>query len=188
MGTKMTVKDTLTKYINDVIKLVDDESNTRKFLETTGQELHFNNISEFIPQWNPNLIMSPMERDNQIYEVSNELSVLELVYTGFTRREELIDVWWEFSDDMEQMRKPDERELERDYAYYQETGIDSIANPKGGGKAYVFYGTHTYSSTYKLRVNELMYNWLRLKRWKSSNVKSLTKMENSFGFDISEIF
>lgn len=184
MGTKMSIKDTLTKYIDDVIKLVDDESNTQKFLETTGQELHFDYISQYIPKWNPNLVLSPMERSHQFFELSNGISFLELEYSGFTRRSYFPKgVWQEFSDDPEGLKPPDERELEKDYAYYQETGNDPEASPEGGGKYYVHFGTAAYNPMYNMRATELMYNWLRLQRWKGSKVKSLSKLEDKFGLE-----
>lgn len=91
-------------------------------------------------EFNPNLHLSGQEEEYwKISSKSNphnlmggsNLTSLEILYTGMRLHENYGDdarVWWEFAKGYE--GDPNERELGRDYAYYQETGIDKVAKPK----------------------------------------------------------
>ena len=45
-------------------------------------------------------------------------------------------VWWEFSEELDPGLPEEERTLARDYAFYQETGVDKIARPRGAKHKY----------------------------------------------------
>lgn len=103
--------------------------NTPQVLEEMGDIL-VDNISMFAPDWNPNLYLSGYEKDWWIIEPTDTGTVLDILYTGMLY-EDIIGEddmlgWWEFGGSSQYPYKPPAR----DYAYYQETGIDAVANPK----------------------------------------------------------
>lgn len=91
-------------------------------------------VSKF-GEFNPNLFMSGQEEEFwKLYSNSNPYGLMgvkdthsiEIIYTGMRLNRNYGDdakVWSEFGD------KAAGR-LERDYAYFQETGLDPIAKPK----------------------------------------------------------
>lgn len=82
--------------------------------------------------WNPYLFMSGQVDSGRTFEISDDKAEIHINYSGLRYYEEYTDEefmpWWEFSENQE--ANPAERILERDYAFYQETGIDPIASPK----------------------------------------------------------
>lgn len=128
--------DTTTEYLDKLLTEFNEGSDD--LLEDIAYEV-VAEITEFAPSWNPNLLESGDDMDNWSYTHRPGLHTLEILYTGFTPKAESRDlkkgVWWEFGD-------PSERELKRDYAYFQETGIDPVAKPeKAKSKFFVKRGT-----------------------------------------------
>lgn len=155
MKAKLTiVRDSFSSYLEAVYRTVSDPSNDEAFLKNAAQELQFDYIDPLMPKWNPNLMFSPLERKNNHFSTTGGKSTLELVYTGFTeeaRHEGLEKIYWEFGD-------PYEHILERDYAYYQETGVDKFAPkpdqeaPRFKGHHYVKRGTERYLNRFYERT------------------------------------
>lgn len=85
-------------------------------------------------RFNPNLFYSGQEEHNWEIVKSGNITSLYFTYTGMslTRRAYPggFKVWREFAPKSQQKRRPTFRVLERDYAYYQETGEDPIADKK----------------------------------------------------------
>ena len=158
---KLSIKEnTISGYLDKLEELTADTTNQKLFLQDAAQEMHFNYIEPLMPTWNPNLIFSPLEKKNQIYSSNGEQSILELVYTGFTeeaRHDELEHIYWEFGD-------PYEHYLERDYALYQETGIDELA-PTFEGHHFVEKGTQNYLNQYHDRTRAYADSLLHLNKW-----------------------
>lgn len=171
MTAKFTVEESVTKYINQVKKLANDTPNTRSFLKTAAKDMHFENILPLMPAWNPNLIYSPMMSKNQRTNFSTSISTLDLIYTGFTGRQ-LNKVFREFGDVTTGM-------LDRDYAFYQETGQDDLA-PTFEGHWFVRRGTMTYQPEFNFRALEFAYSLLRLQKWKGSMKIDLYDFEETF--------
>lgn len=155
MKAKLTiVRDSLSNYLEAVYRTVSDPSNDEAFLKNAAQELQFDYIDPLMPKWNPNLMFSPLERKNNHFSTTGGKSTLELIYTGFTeeaRHDGLEKIYWEFGDPIEHI-------LDRDYAYYQETGVDKFAPtkdkeaPRFEGHHYVKRGTHRYLNRYYERT------------------------------------
>ncbi|MBO6273020.1 hypothetical protein J6O48_09630 [bacterium] len=145
MKVKLTVKESLTEYFETI--QANMEENKDKQLRIMAKEL----VGEYddpddgyiaplmSTKFNPNLFLSGQDEDN--WRVSHEASqlmgghqasIIEIMYTGLKLYDiygiDEAKVWWEFAKDQEP--DPEERVLERDYAFFQETGIDPIAKPK----------------------------------------------------------
>ena len=77
--------------------------------------------------FNPYMYTSGQEEENKFYEISENNSSVDILYSGMELDDYLGDEarrWWEFSENFDPTSS-----LERDYAYYQETGRDPIALP-----------------------------------------------------------
>ena len=170
------VKETVTDYLAKLEELATDTSNQKRFLQDSAQEMHFDYIEPLMPKWNPNLIFSPLERENQIFSTEQGYSILELVYTGFTeeaRHEELEHIFWEFGD-------PIDHVLYRDYALYQETGVDEVAR-NFEGQHYVEMGTGAFLNRYHDRTRAYVNTLLHLEEWGTeTRVSRTSHMENWF--------
>lgn len=120
MIAKLNVtKDTVSKYLDTIHN--NFHSHERVLLEGLGEIL-----SEYIglydtPRYSSKLLESGLKRDNWVFNNKESISDLRIVYSGL----EADYSWWEFSDDYRTNHSPD-----RDYAYFQETGIDNVANSK----------------------------------------------------------
>lgn len=161
-------EDTLTEYMDQVYDLANDQSNERRFIRDAGLEIHEEFIFPRMPKWNPNLILSPLEPQNQLIEITEDKSVIELLYTGFTEqalaKELEKGVWSEFGDKVE-------GKLERDYAEYQETGIDVHARndderaPRFRGHHYVEFGLKASVTHYNNKVLYYLDRLMHLQKW-----------------------
>lgn len=144
------VEDTITEYLDFISESF--KSNSPKELKKQARILtgeygdeHDGYIAPNMTvarygEFNPNLFMSGQEEEYwNLYANSNPHGLMggknsigiEISYTGARLHQNYGDeakVWWEFAEGNE--GNPEERILERDYAFYQETGIDKIARPK----------------------------------------------------------
>lgn len=160
------VKETVTDYLAKLEELATDTSNQKRFLQDSAQEMHFDYIEPLMPKWNPNLIFSPLEKNHQIFSSEGQYSSLELEYTGFTQEAihgELEEIFWEFGD-------PYEHILERDYAYFQETGEDDVfdyskSNYRPTHLHYVQRGTDAFLNRYHDRARTYAVSLLHLEEW-----------------------
>ena len=143
MKAKFVVEETVTAYCD---KLVQRFDSTKEFhLKSLAQVLtgkgdaslaspDKGTIGLEVAKWNPNLYLSGQEMDRWLFEYKKHSSSVTVNYTGMTYKrrydEEEFMVWWEFSKEIKEgynifevMYKmaPEERTLDRDYAYYQET-------------------------------------------------------------------
>ena len=172
------IEDTITEYLEKLTELSTGEDNRKRFLKDAGHELHFRYINPEIPKWNPNLMYSPLEKRHQNFKIGDGVSSLELLYTGFTETAEMgelpVGVWSEFGDKSQGI-------LERDYAYYQETGEDEIA-PDFAGHHYVGKGTANYSTEFHYKTMAYLDRLMHLEHWKrqSEFVDLYDYMENFY--------
>lgn len=158
------VEDNLSEYLDQLKELVYNKENNTAFLRDAAHEMHFRYIKPLMPEWNPNLIFSPMESQNQEINVDVGLSKIELRYTGFTQqaKERILPegVWSEFGDKVQGI-------LERDYAFYQETGEDPIAPPEGAKhKFFIKKGTATYNTEFHYKTMAYVDRLMHLQGWK----------------------
>ena len=155
------VEDTVSKYLDELYELSNSEDNTNRFLKDAGHELHFRYVEPLMPKWNPNLMYSPLEKRHQIFDINSEISSLELLYTGFTESAEMNDfpkgVWSEFWDKTQGI-------LQRDYAFYQETGDDPIAEDFEGHH-FVQEGTSNYTTEFHYKTMAYMDKLMHLEKW-----------------------
>jgi len=152
MKTKIQIKeDTLTEYFDYIYNTLHEttEKELRRQARLLTGDFGEENSGYIAPNmtvvkfgpFNPNLFMSGQD-DNywKMYNESNSHGVMggrnangiEITYTGM-RIDEYSDsdpfrIWWEFATDPTD--PPEDRELARDYSYYQETGIDKKAHPR----------------------------------------------------------
>jgi len=136
MSLKWLVEETVTQGLND---LQDRVSSDMEYIlnqmadEATGK---YEDESAPIPslmskKWNKYLFTTGQRDIARTVEISEGKAEIAINYSGMDIEEELgsdAKIWWEFAKGQE--TDPYERELERDYAYYQETGRDPIASPK----------------------------------------------------------
>lgn len=164
-------EDTFSEYLTFIY------DNFHKNLPTELKHLARTMVGEeeddgtgFIPKFisttfNPNLFISGQEEEYWQLKSSQRsnvigggnLSSIEVIYTGMRLHENLHNyakVWTEFAGD--------DGMLERDYAFYQETGMDTIADSsdakhKGGIRA----GVMASSDTLFNHTAEYVYNIMR---------------------------
>lgn len=162
---KFNIKeDRISEYLDTISNKVDNQAKQHltdmaKLLTGTS------GIQQYIAPWNPNLFLSGKDQSKWIFEQSDDRSSISVNYTGMTARSRSYDfkVWWEFSeeyqnassyDDWEwlQYSEPFERTLARDYAYYQETGEDEVAEESDArNQQYIEKGIE---DTYKTIINK----------------------------------
>ena len=117
-------EDTFTPYLEWLHEEITDK--TDDLLKQMARELvgdYGNPNDGFIAPnmsttFNPNLFISGQEEQYWLLDLG-EVSSLEVIYTGM-RLPRGSMVWWEFGDKEEGI-------IERDYAFYQETGLDKYA-------------------------------------------------------------
>lgn len=121
------VTENLSKYVDYLEKEIKNTSRDEKVLKEMAEEF-VDIVSEVIPTWNRNLIASGANPERWNIFSKENLTELEIIYTGMTGpggaapspKDLPQGVWWEFGDKAT-------KTLKRDYAYYQEFGIDEIA-------------------------------------------------------------
>lgn len=130
-------EDTITDYLNELESLIEEEKpqllNTL-MREVVGYPYSFGGFVAPLmsTKWNPFLYSSGQDSSMWHGEIG-EVSRLETVYSGM-KLHQLFDkpkVWSEFATpETKNQSDPRKRKLARDYAYFQETGIDPIADPR----------------------------------------------------------
>lgn len=132
--THFEIEDNLTKYFEELEKNFDTgksamtEAFTRSIVGNYGSPIS-GHIAEFMSQtFNPYLYTSGQDEHYWKLEKSKGKSVIEVLYSGMHLHDVYppgkARVWWEFGKYGIGGTKD---VLERDYAYYQETGRDKLA-------------------------------------------------------------
>ena len=149
---KIVIKeDTLTEYFDYIYNTLHETTDkelkkqarilTGEFGDEHDGYIAPNMTVAKFEEFNPNLFMSG--QDDHYWKLYNEhnphgvmggrnASGIEITYTGMRIEEysssDPLKIWWEFAEDP--TVEPAERELKRDYSFFQETGMDPIAKPK----------------------------------------------------------
>ena len=153
MRVRVKIEDSLSEYLERLHSLFNEEK--EEILRTATRVVtgEYGDKYAYIPfrmstKFNPNLYMSGQEEDRWIIEKDGPITHLYFNYTGMTYQRRFVTggtrayieneeygdnyfkVWWEFATESTREKKPSQRVLGRDYAYFQETGMDSIAKKK----------------------------------------------------------
>ena len=161
------VQDTLSDYFRLVSEKVDEDAENhlkkmaRHLTGEKGIEKHMSH------RFNKNLYKSGKDSRNWLYEHEGHRHSMTVKYTGLTGRQHssYFRTWIEFSDEfieegadwhaydyVKQYYSQRELHLNRDYAYYQETGIDQYADEDDA--KYTHYVEKGVDDTYKLIINK----------------------------------
>jgi hypothetical protein len=95
--------------------------------------------SRMSTEFNPYLFLSGQLKQNREVNITPDKSEITVKYSGLGLEEMLGSsalVWWEFSEELDPGLPMSDRTLARDYAFYQETGVDKIARPRGAKHKY----------------------------------------------------
>lgn len=147
MKSKFIIEeDTVSEYADKLLAHFQDTQEI--LLDNISERVSNVYIEPYVPVWDEaeNLYESGEDPENWFKHISTERSVVEILYTGFTEFAQQMYVWFEMGGFSTQK----ETSLKRDYAYYQETGIDMFhgSYPKAEkfeGHHYVERGTLDYS-------------------------------------------
>ncbi|MBQ2654084.1 MAG: hypothetical protein IJF83_11050 [Methanobrevibacter sp.] len=134
------IEDDLTTYLEKLENLLKTEK--KEMVNTLMREMvgfpylrGGGYIAPLMSQWNPFLYSTG--QDSKYWEglSSDGITTLEAVYTGMDINSFFGSglpkgVWSEFATRETKNKDPKNRVLERDYAFYQETGIDEKAKPE----------------------------------------------------------
>ncbi len=123
------VENPLPEYFESITSGLDKE--TDEFLKTEGFLLAIK-IDWFVPRWNPNLSLSPLETRYRKLIEENNIPGIEVWYTGWTKQAESgplpVGVTWKYGDVVT-------KRLTRDYAqdmelkhHYVEQGIEEYVD------------------------------------------------------------
>ena len=154
------IQDRLTEYFEELHQHF--HKSQSRFVEALAWDLA-EDVMTFAPDWNPNLYLSGFEKRLWQEDISEGMSAIEILYTGFTEQVDYIEVWWEFATPETMHNRPEDRKLGRDYALYQETGYDRIADPrKAKHQRFIRKGSEIYSHTMKHNANKYLQQILRL--------------------------
>ena len=153
----MITEDTVTEYLTKLDKHFKESQ--PKMLKKLARELSQEYITPLVPTWNPNLYLSGLDESKWIVKTSTELIGIDVIYTGFTEFSQDMYVWWEFGG----YSTLKTTSLERDYAYYQETGKDPKATPFEGHH-YVEKGTAAFGKSMQNITAQYMYKIMRLQQ------------------------
>ena len=145
-GIKFHIKtDTITEYLNTISENVDFKTpfHLRDMAELLTSD---KGIEQYISHnFNRNLYKSGQDQSKWIYNKRDDGHAITITYTGMTDRVHGSDfkTWIEFSREfieegadetayhiVKRKYTPYQLHLERDYAFYQETGLDEYTNPK----------------------------------------------------------
>lgn len=121
---RFEVEEDLSEYLAYLEKEIKNTARDEKVLKRMAKEF-VDIVNEVIPTWNRNLMASGANPERWNIFNENNRTELEIIYTGMTgpggSAPDPSDlpqgVWWEFGDKAT-------KTLKRDYAYYQEFGID----------------------------------------------------------------
>lgn len=154
------IQDRLTEYLEEL--QAHFHKSQFRLMEAMGHDLA-EDVMTFAPDWNPNLYLSGFEKRLWHKDISEGMSAIEILYTGFTEQVDDIDVWWEFATIDTMSGLPEDRELGRDYALYQETTYDRIADPrKAKHPHFVRKGSEVYSHNMKFKMERYLQQIMRL--------------------------
>lgn len=149
------VEDTVTEYLHKLDAHFNESQ--PKLLKNLARVLSQEYITPLVPTWNPNLYLSGLDESKWVIKTSKDVIGVDIIYTGFTKFSEHMDVWWEFGG-YSTLRPTN---LKRDYAYYQETGKDSVAE-EFTGHWYVKRGTQAFQKQINSTVDQYLYKIMRL--------------------------
>lgn len=143
MKTTLTMeveRDTLSEYLDKLDELMKTEK--KEMANTLMWHLvgfygspEGGYIAPNMSKYNPYLYSTGQMSKYWVGKSNNKLTTLEALYTGLDIHEYFFDgvpkgIWWEFATEDTSHLPPKDRKLERDYAYFQETGIDDVADSK----------------------------------------------------------
>jgi hypothetical protein len=167
IGAKITIiEDTVTEYLHKLDNHF--HKSQPRLLKKLAEGLTHEYITPLVPTWNPNLYLSGLDESKWIIKTASEIIGIEVIYTGFTKFSEHMYVWWEFGG-FSDMRYTD---LQRDYAYYQETGKDEKAKPFEGHH-YVKQGTKAFEKPMQNITAQYMDKIMRLQNINGTKQVSL---------------
>ena len=123
-------RDTLNGYLDELMGRANNPDLKERYLNLMAADV-VEMVDEIVPKWNPNLRYSGLNEDFWETKHEGDKSSLTILYTGFTGEgvgePDDIAVWWEFG----KYHKGGYGDiLGRDYAYYQEFGVDKFAPSK----------------------------------------------------------
>ena len=134
MSLNFTTEENVSERLEELQKRVSErmESILREVsYQATGKEEEESApIPRLMGRWNHWLFISGQLESARSYDIGEDKSTITINYSGMRYEEFYADdfkSWWEFAEDNDP--NPLTAELERDYAFYQETGIDEIASP-----------------------------------------------------------
>lgn len=137
------VTETVTAYLNSLLDEVTSPQYKEEFISYIAEEFA-QTVDEIIPRWNPNLTYSGLNPENWKILHEQGISELEIIYSGFKGRNlKSKGTWYEFG---KKHKGGVNDPLGRDYAYYQEYGIDKYVKA-GYHKAKTFEGHHYLEGT-----------------------------------------
>lgn len=162
MKVKIQVEDTVSEYLTYLEEAIADKGRTKHFLELWAEDFA-DIVNETIPKWNPNLMYSGLNPSFWKVAYEEGISKISILYTGFTGEgmgePDDIQVWWEFG----KYHKGGYSDiLGRDYAYYQEYGVDKYAPsqkvqaPSFGGHHFIESGLYTFEEVMPYHVEEYL--------------------------------
>ena len=117
MKAKIVVtEDTVSEYFK---RIAGEAKSERNSMLNEMAHIFTTDVYELAPHWQDALAESGFEESNWEICDTSKGGAISVLYTGLYNAVS----WWEFSDDGDTNHPPD-----RDYAYFQETGIDPIAD------------------------------------------------------------
>ena len=111
-------EDSVTPYLNDIENRLN--ASREEIIREIGEKFAEEGASR-APVWAGNLSQSVLSESQWHLFASDEFFKLDIVFSGVV--DDVDQWWWEFED-------PSLPEGGRDYAYFQETGIDKKAVPE----------------------------------------------------------
>lgn len=167
MNSKIVItEDTVSEYCEKLSKHFHKSQPT--MLKNLARKLTSDFITPLVPTWNPNLYLSGLDESKWVIKTSAEIIGIDIIYTGFTKFSEHMNVWWEFGG----FSTLYPTSLKRDYAYYQETGKDSKAE-SFEGHHYVDRGTAGFEEAIAPITAQYMEKIMHLKSIGTTSQSSL---------------
>lgn len=148
MKSRWVVEETVSKYLQELkshFKSKEDD-----MLRDMARVLS-EHIVELAPKDTWTLAESGLEEDDWVIQPTLIGNELDIIYSGLGNAQS----WWEFSDDYLTNHPPD-----RDYAYFQETGQDKIADSKRAKHKH-FILMSTRRSDTRHQINNIASQYLR---------------------------
>ena len=188
-GIKFHVEENVTKYLDTIYKNYEDAmpyhlKDLARVLTGGGAGSTVGgtkgSIGVRMADWNPNLYLSGQEEERWLIEKSSKGHSITVNYTGMTYKkryhEDEFKVWWEFSEEIyhagstsairyiQYRMDPEDRTLARDYALYQETTYDGVADPRNARHPHAIReGAKEGTPTIEKKAAEYLENIMKLK-------------------------